>query len=207
MLMSILSDRPMGPGSGWFGPSQSAYGWKWMVERFDANRDGAITPREFRGARSLFARLDRDRDGRLTQPDFDWSPRSPIVQRERMADMLFRRTDRDTNGRISAAEWQALFKQATRGKDAMTPEELQQLLFPPTSPRPTTPVARASGMPSKWTLLRGLFTGEIGSMCEGPSIGEKAPGFTLRSHHGKRTVSLSDYQGKKPVVLIFGSFT
>jgi hypothetical protein len=64
-----------------------------------------------------------------------------------------------------------------------------------------------AGMPSRWMLLKGLFTGEIGSLHEGPALGEMAPEFRLSSQDGKRTISLSDYRGKKPVVLIFGSFT
>jgi len=52
-----------------------------------------------------------------------------------------------------------------------------------------------------------MLKGEIGSLREGPAPGAQAPAFRLRTHDGKRTVSLSDYRGKKPVVLIFGSFT
>jgi len=38
-------------------------------------------------------------------------------------------------------------------------------------------------------------------------VGEAAPQFTLLSQDGVRKISLSDYAGKKPVVLIFGSCT
>jgi len=37
--------------------------------------------------------------------------------------------------------------------------------------------------------------------------GDRAPGFTLRSPDGKQTVTLADFRGKQPVVLIFGSYT
>jgi peroxiredoxin len=56
-------------------------------------------------------------------------------------------------------------------------------------------------------MLAGLFNGELGSYFEGPNLGDRAPGFTLKTHDGKRTISLSDCRGKKPVVLVFGSFT
>lgn len=36
------------------------------------------------------------------------------------------------------------------------------------------------------------------------SQGDPAPGFRL---HGKSEVALADFKGKKPVVLIFGSYT
>ncbi len=39
------------------------------------------------------------------------------------------------------------------------------------------------------------------------SVGDKAPGFTLKAADGKSKTSLSDLVGKKPVVLIFGSYT
>ena len=38
--------------------------------------------------------------------------------------------------------------------------------------------------------------------------GDAAPDFTLKSVGGEgRTVSLSSFKGKQPVVLVFGSFT
>jgi len=42
---------------------------------------------------------------------------------------------------------------------------------------------------------------------EGPALGDMAPAFRLNTHDGKRAISLADYRDKKPVVLIFGSFT
>jgi hypothetical protein len=206
MTVSILRREPMRVGAGWFHPSRSSYDWKWLAGRMDADRDGVITRREFKGPAELFDRLDRDGDGRLTPADFDWSERSPWVRQSRAAGMLFRRADVDTNGRISAAEWQALFKKAARGKDHLTPEDLRALLYPP--PPPRRPGKRPeAGMPPRWLLLAGLFRGEIGSLREGPRLGEMAPDFRLQTQDGKRTIRLSDYRGKKPVVLIFGSFT
>ena len=42
---------------------------------------------------------------------------------------------------------------------------------------------------------------------DGPEVGEDAPGFSLTTLDGKGTVTLSDLGGKKPVVLVFGSYT
>ena len=64
-----------------------------------------------------------------------------------------------------------------------------------------------SGMPSKEILLFGLLTGEIGSGAEGPALDALAPDFTLKSPDGKEAITLSSFKGKKPVALIFGSFT
>jgi hypothetical protein len=40
-----------------------------------------------------------------------------------------------------------------------------------------------------------------------PKIGEMAPDFELTDNTGNDSVRLSDFRGKKPVVLLFGSFT
>jgi peroxiredoxin len=40
-----------------------------------------------------------------------------------------------------------------------------------------------------------------------PKAGDPAPDFTLTDVSGERSVTLSDFQGKKPVALVFGSFT
>lgn len=39
------------------------------------------------------------------------------------------------------------------------------------------------------------------------NVGDRAPRFRLHTIDGLRTVSLSDYRGQQPVVLIFGSYT
>lgn len=41
----------------------------------------------------------------------------------------------------------------------------------------------------------------------GPGVGEEAPDFELRTLEGDKVVKLSDFRGKKPVVLVFGSYT
>jgi hypothetical protein len=63
------------------------------------------------------------------------------------------------------------------------------------------------GMPTPAILRRGVLLGEIGSPCEGPALGKEAPDFNLEAHDGVRRYTLSQFRGKKPVVLIFGSFT
>ena len=40
-----------------------------------------------------------------------------------------------------------------------------------------------------------------------PKVGDIAPDFSLRDANGQNPVKLSDYRQKKPVALIFGSFT
>lgn len=38
-------------------------------------------------------------------------------------------------------------------------------------------------------------------------VGDEAPDFSLETHDKKSRVRLSDFRGKKPVVLVFGSYT
>jgi peroxiredoxin len=56
-------------------------------------------------------------------------------------------------------------------------------------------------------LILGLLSGELGSMREGPRVNQRASDFTLQTQDGKGQIRLSDFRGKKPVVLVFGSFT
>jgi EF hand len=203
MLSAILSGAPMDGDSGWFHPVQSRYSWKWLADHMDANHDGTIAPEEFTGPKELFDRLDRDRDGRLTAEDFDWSDASPYWRQQGMARQLIRRGDADHDGKLSAEEWHSLFKQAAKGKDQLTADDLRVLLFPP---QPKTPAGSPSGMPSKTTLLLGLLNSELGSASEGPAVGRPAPDFTLPGPDGKE-ISLHAFRGERPLVLVFGSFT
>ena len=40
-----------------------------------------------------------------------------------------------------------------------------------------------------------------------PKVGDIAPDFTLYGIEGKDSVTLSEFRGKKPVALVFGSYT
>ena len=40
-----------------------------------------------------------------------------------------------------------------------------------------------------------------------PKAGDIAPAFELRNINGEDPVRLSDFRGKKPMALVFGSFT
>jgi hypothetical protein len=205
MLAAIWQGSMMGPGEGWFRPGEGRYSWRWLADRCDADHDGKITRAEFKGPAELFDRLDRDHDGLLTADDFDWSERSGFLRQSDLAERWFRTIDRDSNGRLTRAEWNAFFEKMAKGRDSITPEELREALYPP---QPALPAGKAPpGMPTPLLLTVGLFKGEVGSPFSGPSVGQKAPDFTLRAHDAKGEVNLTDYRGNRPAVLIFGSFT
>jgi len=203
MWDAILDGSQMGPGDGWFKPGQARYTWERLAARFDKNKDGRITKEEL-GRPELFAALDRDGDGAVTAGDLDWSDDSPYMRQLNLAQQLLRRGDANGNRKLSKEEWAKLFEQAAKGADSIDAEAVRRLLFPPPPPRP--PKSMSMG-PPKDVLMLGLLTGELGSAAEGPKAEAIAPDFTLKSPDGKRSVTLSDYRGKKPVVLIFGSFT
>jgi hypothetical protein len=202
MFLALARGAPIGPGSGWFHGSRSRYDWAWLASSYDINHDGIITPDEFLGPADLFQRLDRNQDGVLTIEDCDWSERSTRLRSGGPAAGWFRLLDTNGNGRISRAEWEEFFSKASQGKGYLTPEDLQEALRPPSAPS-----SGGSEMPSRYTLLNALLTGEIGSLCEGPSVGQPAPDFTLKTQDGKQEITLAHYRNKKPVVLVFGSFT
>jgi len=205
MFAAILSGTPPSSGDmGWFHPGQSVYSQKWLLKQMGKDANGSLGRKEFTGPSEWFERLDRNHDGELTAADFDWSDASPLNRQMPIVNSFFRRADADHNEKISSAEWQALFQEAAKGKDSLSREDLHALLFPPPPPRSKKPTA---GMPSPMTLVKGLFNGEIGSLHEGPSVGQPAPNFTLKTFDKEKTISLSRFRGQKPVVLVFGSFT
>jgi hypothetical protein len=213
MFSAIAGGSHMGPGDGWFGPGQGRYDWKWLARRYDADGDGRITRKEFTGPAALFDRLDRNGDDVLTADDFDWSEKSPYVRMSSMIDGWSRRMDSNGNGRVSREEWDEFFKKAARGKDHLNPEDLREALLkmPPRKPqkpdKPGAPDAKPEKGPTPEVLFAGLFKGDLGSPFEGPAVGARAPSFSLQTPDGKRRIALAESRGKKPVVLVFGSFT
>jgi hypothetical protein len=203
MWDAVVDGSMMGPGDGWFKPSLTRYTWDRFQKRFDRDKDGRVTAVELGNRTELFAALDRDASGAIAADDLDWSDNSTYSRQLGMAQQILRRGDRDGDRKLSKEEWSALFDQVGGGK-ALDADAVRKLLFPPAPPRPPK---GAGGMPPKEVLLLGLLTGELGSAAEGPALEAPAPNFTLASPDGKTTITLGDYRGKKPVVLIFGSFT
>jgi hypothetical protein len=203
MLGAILRGSQLNGSDGWFGPAESRYTWPWLLGAEGLDPNAAAVPREkYRGPAALFDRLDRNGDGSITRDDFDWSERSPYVQQANQVNRLFRRLDANGDGRLTRDELDAFFKQAADGKDYLSADDLRRAMIA-RGPGGFTP----GDGPSVPVLVRGLFAGEIGSMYEGPKLGEQAPDVTLRTVDGKESVSIAKLIGPKPLVLIFGNFT
>lgn len=201
MLWTLAHGRPPGDGQGWFHGGRSRYGWQWLADRYDKDDDGKISSDEVPPETSEWlARLDRDENGKIEQDDFDWSSDSAYVKQASQTRRLFGPIDGDRNGRITQEEWRSFFDQAALAADSITPADLQAALFPP-QPEPS------GDDPSPLDFLKGFATGELGSISQGPRIGQRAPDFELSDHRHERRIRLSQFHEKKPVVLIFGSFT
>jgi len=205
MLATFISPEwGIREGRGWFRSSKSRYAWPWLSSRLDLDHDGSITRAELeRIGKPFLARLDRDHSGAITAEDLDWSENSEYLKRCRLAREVSSRLDSNSNGRITEQEWAALYQGVAGDKGFMTSEELADWLTPSSSTDPIPP----SDMPTRWTLLKGVISGDLGSLEEGPEPDSPAPEFTLDTYDRRQTISLAQFKGKKPVVLIFGSFT
>jgi thiol-disulfide isomerase/thioredoxin len=202
MLVAILRGSQLNGTNGWFGPARTRYDWTWLARRHGSAETQAITRKQFAGPGPLFDALDRDGDGKITPADLDWSDRNSYVTQANQVNRLFRQLDTNNDGKVTREELDAFFKRAADGKEYATADDLRRAMIP-RGPGGFTP----GDGPSIPILVRGLFSGEIGSMSEGPQLGDAAPDFTLETPDGKETVTLSKLVGPKPVVLVFGNFT
>jgi hypothetical protein len=203
MLAALLRGGRMGPGEGWFGPAETRYSWAWLARRCDVHpAKGGIPRKSFPGSDALFARLDRDKNGTITSSDLDWSDNNPYLQAAGMADRLFRQMNLKENGKLTKAELLQFFESAALEKDHVDADDFRDALLAGMFGR-----SGPGNGPTPDMLVRGLFSGELGSMNEGPKVNDPAPDFTLKTADGKSTVHLAKLIGPKPVVLVFGSFT
>lgn len=202
MYLAISKGAMMGGSDGWFGPAASRYSWAWLAEKHGVGPRGEIEAAKFQGEPAWFKRLDRNLDGKTTAEDLDWSDRNSWVQNAALVNRLFRKSDPNGDGALTREEWLAFFDKAAQGKNSLSTEDLRDVWL----------AGMSSGFlpgdaPNKEILLKGLFTGEVGSLQEGPALNTPAPDFTLKTQDGNSTIHLADVIGKKPVVLMFGNFT
>ena len=204
MLLCVERGEKLGPGRGWYDPSRRALDWQWLVSRFDTDGDGYVVAEELKGAAAeYFAPLDRDKDGAVSRDDLDWSQSSAWVRNDALSLRFLRMIDSNGNGRITEKEWLALFKKMSKERDHFNAEDMRYAFM--ASDRDRGGVKGKRAFKENW--LRCLIDGDLGSPFEGPRPGQPAPDFTLPTPDGKKQITLSDFRGKKPVVLIFGSFT
>lgn len=220
MAASLLKGKGLnGIGNGWFKSPESRYSWKWLRAEFDNNpRDGEIELQELpKGSEALFKRLDRNLDEAITSKDLLWAS-NHVMEFYNPSSEVFQQIDRDSNGRLTKDEMAKFFERYSDGFDYLTPDDLKRgLKFSPPPPPNVKQLQAQMRLPAqqRWYFFKLLLDGDLGVIEPGPAIDEDAPDFRLpllaknKENHelklsGKR-VQLSD--SKKPVVLIFGSFT
>ena len=204
--------------------------WAFFRQKYDRDGDGRITRAEYGRDDAAFANLDRDRDGVVTESDFAQTITMPpdlaapflivelfgggeadSVGPEEIA-RGFAALDRDGDGRVSRANFEArmpgpgaspdmfgtLLGAIDRDRDqALALAELQRYC----AERDRDGDGRLS---RRERSERGVE----------PRVGlipaaerEKAPDFALAPIGGGEVVRLSTFAGRRPVALIFGSFT
>jgi EF hand domain-containing protein len=203
-----------------------------LREKYDRNGDGRIDRDEYGRDAEAFARLDRDGDGSIGPEDFDHDvvPPADLVGPTLLvktfgpegADSIslaelergFARLDRDRNGRFGREEFGS---RQYRIAPVFAPD-----LFP-------WLVAGIDGDGDgalSWAETKDFFvrydrdgngrlaTTERPLPGKPPRVGsippperEPAPDFTLARQIGGEAVTLSSFAGRRPVALVFGSFT
>jgi AhpC/TSA family len=207
MLIALLKREQINLGVGWFQPGVPKYDWKWLSTKLDANKDGLIAkdelPKDAPYPDLFYSRLDRDGDGEIRSADFDFFSRQPPTTPQMLSRFLATVLDADSNGRITAEEIQNWLKGADKEQAGfLTVDDLNEDFN-----RAIADLnSGGDDMPGPDKMLGMFFRGELGVWGAGPKLGEEAPDFTLPTHDGKETVTLSKSRGK-PVILIFGSFT
>jgi hypothetical protein len=184
----------------WVRTGRSRYSWKWLAERCDKDADGSVDRTEFPLSDEIFSRIDRTWDGRLTADDFDWSKEGKLGRQKETTFAMFKPIDKDSDGRITAEEWQAHFAKATKEKGYLSEEDLEKFIYQPRVQK-TAKENKLRTSDAEFSPAREKERNEV------PQPGEIAPDFELRSPDGATSVKLSQFRGKKPVVLIFGCFT
>lgn len=207
-LLSILSGTPPSGdrSSGWLVPSRARHTIAWLNQQFDRDGDGAVSATEWTGRQDWFQRLDRDRDGSITAKDLDWSADSPLAKAGIGAKMLFREIDTNGDGQVSGAEWQDYMLKLSQGRTHLTQDDLLPL-FASAGPKKFKARSPRDGGNINLAMFKAFFEGDVASIFEGPRPGSPAPDFTLPTVDGKTSLTLSKHFGKRPVVLVFGSFT
>jgi len=220
MATAILKDEPIGHGSGWFTGSRSRYSWTWLTETFPAETaDGSINRNEIPQLAVVdFTRLDRNHDDTVSATDFDWSQGNPMMSAFSPSDRVFDRLDLDFNGRLTREEVTRFFDRTADGFDFLTMEDLRRGLDlkMPDESEPADE-SQEKSPDQRWLFMTRLLNGELGSLGSGPELEDEAPELNLPrvTHDPDRSklalteqlIELKQFRGKKPVVLIFGSFT
>lgn len=158
-------------------PQDPAAIWDYLSRQYDADRDGRITPAEHGRGEQAFANLDRNRDGVITREDLAVTVRRPGAGTRGAA-------------RPTRREELALPKVGDVAPDFELPR-----LAPPevVAPEPATPATPA--------------TSDAKPDARADARADATPDAKPQPTPQPQLVKLSSFAGKRPVALIFGSYT
>jgi Ca2+-binding EF-hand superfamily protein len=171
------------------------------LAQLDANGDGVLERSEVpQRMKERFEQIDRDGDGKLTRQELAQASQRGAgarrPDRSAPANPLLRLLDADRDGELSsqeiAAAPQALSTLDKNRDGNVDRQELSAILPSSRGGRPgevITPAAKGERHDDKL------------------EVGDVAPDFTLPLVSGGGEVTLSAFQAKRPVVLIFASYT
>ncbi len=168
-----------------------------LLEEFDKNKDGALDRSEVPDpVKRRFDQIDADKDGKLSKAELEkFMGRGGQPPAAQTPDTLFRLLDANNDGKLSKAELDnaaKLLEKLDKNKDGTI--DRNEL---PSAPRP------GGGRPGE--VITPAAKGE--RQTDKLKVGDPAPDFTLPLLSDKGQVTLSSFQEKKPVVLIFASYT
>lgn len=186
--------------------------WRFLAEKYDADRDGRIVAAEYTRGTDAFAAMDRDADGALTPADFSqtgldaWreqhrkerqmkgvlmayfqEDKEPDLRR---AELLHKAAafDQDKDARMSAAEFNTLVKEVPKGRQKeLPPADAWAHLAATLDPDGDARVAHAD---------LGAAFDQLDADRDG-----------LLKQLGRKNQPLPLKPGDKPMALLFGSFT
>jgi hypothetical protein len=205
-----------------------------FFDRLDRNHDGALTTADFDWShQDRPMRQGGPRPGGPGMPGpggpRQGGPGMPGPRPGFSPDHLFHAiAGRD--GRISREQWDRLFDKLAKGKGYLTAEDLRWAGHQAgmRAQQDRIRINRLAHLfnngpldPAQVNTL-GVALAILGDLTrrppppgkhrpakfsQGPEPGQEAPDFRLPTREGEREISLADYRGRRPVVLVFGSVT
>jgi len=222
------------PGGGLGPPSGFSRAFP-LMRALDADGDGTISKEEINGAVKALKMLDKDGNGKLTanelRPQFGGVPRrggfgertggrfgaGQLVERMMESDSngdkkiskseapdrlkeRFDRVDSNSDGFVDEAELKAMTERFGGQRRPNRPGDRRPSRPGNGEDRPSRPNADNSA-PRERAASGRRREGEI------TTEGKPAPDFKLKTVDGKHEAQLASFKGKKPVALLFGSYT
>ncbi len=90
--------------------------WQEALKKHDANKDGKLSKKEFKGRDRAFEKLDADGDGAVTQRELAGAAEQGRRRLTPGSDLM-KTTDKDGDARISRDEWRDLFDETDADGD------------------------------------------------------------------------------------------